>query len=91
MLSPTTIIPIWVSIRLSLPRCLTKSTNRIRNREHEVLFMDLRQIGIPFEKKYIELDAETRDAVIRTYHSWQQEKESKQKLKDLLDKLGYSH
>ena len=44
-----------------------------RDREGEVLFMDLRQMGIPFEKKYIELDPETRDVVTRTYHSWQQE------------------
>ena len=35
--------------------------------------MDLRQMGIPFEKKYIELDPETRDKVAQTYHHWQQE------------------
>ena len=35
--------------------------------------MDLRQKGIPFEKKYVELDPDTRDVVTRTYHNWQQE------------------
>ena len=44
-----------------------------RDRENEILFMDLRQMGVPFEKKYVELDQETRDKVTRTYHDWQQE------------------
>ena len=44
-----------------------------RDREGEILFMDLRQMGIPFEKKYVELDPDTRDTVTRTYHCWQQE------------------
>ena len=44
-----------------------------RDRENEVLFMDLRQMGIPFEKKYVELDQETRDTVVRTFHNWQQQ------------------
>lgn len=30
-------------------------------------------MGVPFEKKYMELDTNTRDAVCRTYHNWQQE------------------
>ena len=34
--------------------------------------MDLRKMGIPFEKKYIELDQNTRDKVTQTYHNWQQ-------------------
>ena len=54
---------------------VTKNGQEIhyRDRENEVLFMDLRQMGVPFEKKYVELDQETRDKVTRTYHSWQQE------------------
>lgn len=43
-----------------------------RNREKEILFMDLRQIGSPYEKKYIELTAEDRAKVVETYHNWQQ-------------------
>lgn len=43
-----------------------------RNREDEVLFMDLRQMGSPFEKKYIELTQEDRDKVTSTFHAWQQ-------------------
>ena len=43
-----------------------------RNREKEILFMDLRQIGSPYEKKYIELTEADRENVVETYHNWQQ-------------------
>jgi type I restriction enzyme M protein len=42
-----------------------------RNRYNEVLFMDLRQMGIPFEKKYVRLTEEEILKVAQTYHSWQ--------------------
>ena len=35
--------------------------------------MDLRQMGSPYEKKYIELTPEDRDKVTEVYHNWQQE------------------
>ena len=43
-----------------------------RNREKEILFMDLRQMGSPYEKKYIELTEEDRAKIVETYHNWQQ-------------------
>jgi len=43
-----------------------------RNRAKEILFMDLRQIGSPYEKKYIELTEADRAKVVETYHNWQQ-------------------
>ena len=43
-----------------------------RNREKEILFMDLRQLGSPYEKKYIELIEKDRAKVVETYHNWQQ-------------------
>ena len=43
-----------------------------RNRENEILFMDLRQMGSPYEKKYIELTEEDREKVTTVYHNWQQ-------------------
>ena len=46
---------------------------RYRDRQKEVLFMDLRQMGSPYEKKYIELTAEDREKVTSVYHAWQQE------------------
>ncbi|MFB6317308.1 N-6 DNA methylase [Saccharicrinis sp. FJH54] len=44
-----------------------------REREDEVLFMDLREIGEPFEKKYIQFSSDHIKQVAKTYHSWQQE------------------
>ena len=35
--------------------------------------MDLRQMGSPYEKKYIELTEEDRAKVTAVYHNWQQE------------------
>lgn len=43
-----------------------------RDRAKEVLFMDLRQIGEPFEKKYIQFSEEHIHDIARTYHDWQQ-------------------
>lgn len=42
-----------------------------RDRTGQVLFMDLRQMGQPYEKKYVELVQEERDKVTSTYHAWQ--------------------
>ena len=46
-------------------------TVHYRDREREILFMDLRQMGSPFEKKYIELTETDRKKVTDTYHAWQ--------------------
>lgn len=43
-----------------------------RNREKEVLFMDLRKLGVPFEKKYIQFSEENIADISKTYHTWQQ-------------------
>ncbi len=45
-----------------------------RNREGEILFMDLRQVGIPFEKKYIQFSEDNISKISETYHKWQQVK-----------------
>ncbi|WP_150452409.1 N-6 DNA methylase, partial [Arenibacter lacus] len=47
-------------------------TRNYRNRDQEILFMDLRQIGIPFEKKFIQFSEENIADVTNTYHQWQQ-------------------
>jgi len=43
-----------------------------RNREDEVLFLDLREKGIPFEKKYIQFSEEEIQEFANTLHTWQQ-------------------
>jgi type I restriction enzyme M protein len=45
---------------------------KYRNRINEILFMDLRQMGIPFEKKYTQFSDEDIERVTTTYHNWQQ-------------------
>ena len=47
-------------------------TKNYRDREREILFMDLRQMGSPYEKKYIELTEADRKKVADVYHAWQQ-------------------
>ena len=42
-----------------------------RNREHEILFMDLREIGEPFEKKFTQFSPEHIQLISSTYHAWQ--------------------
>ncbi|MGJ8743537.1 N-6 DNA methylase [Polaribacter sp.] len=42
-----------------------------RNREDEILFMDLRQSGIPFEKKYTQFSDENIKDISETFHKWQ--------------------
>jgi type I restriction enzyme M protein len=52
-------------------RKIGDETRNYRNREKEILFMDLRQIGIPFEKKYIQFSEEDIIKITGTYHQWQ--------------------
>jgi type I restriction enzyme M protein len=42
-----------------------------RNRKQEVLFMDLRETGIPFEKKYTQFSEEDIATITSTFHLWQ--------------------
>jgi type I restriction enzyme M protein len=42
-----------------------------RYREKEILFMDLRQMGEPFEKKYTQFSDDDIQKVVNTYHQWQ--------------------
>jgi len=43
-----------------------------RQREDEVLFMDLRKLGEPFEKKFIQFSQEDITKITDTYFNWQQ-------------------
>lgn len=44
---------------------------KYRNRENEVLFIDLRQWGEPFEKKYIQFSTEQIARIAENFHHWQ--------------------
>ncbi len=48
-------------------------TRNYRDREEEILFMDLRQRGEPFEKKYVQFSEQDIRDFADTLHTWQQE------------------
>lgn len=50
---------------------LPEETRHYRNRKDEILFMDLRQEGEPFEKKYTQFSEEHINKFASTYHNWQ--------------------
>ncbi len=45
---------------------------KYRERNDEFLFMDLRKMGCPFEKKFIQFSPEAIQGIVETYHTWQQ-------------------
>lgn len=67
-------VTLWILNKNKKARVVEKNgeVKRYRNREREILFMDLRQMGSPYEKKYIELTEEDRTKVTSVYHAWQQ-------------------
>ncbi|WP_203293602.1 type I restriction-modification system subunit M [Luteirhabdus pelagi] len=68
-------VTLWILNKNKTARTLTlpDTTRNYRNREKGLLFMDLRQIGEPFEKKYIQLSKKQISDIVNTYHDWQQE------------------
>ena len=68
-------VTLWILNNNKKARVTVKNGKEIhyRDREQEILFMDLRGKGSPFEKKYVELGDKLRERVADTYHSWQQE------------------
>jgi len=47
-------------------------TRDYRERESEVLFMDLRQWGEPFEKKFVQFSGQHIQDIVNTFHTWQE-------------------
>jgi type I restriction enzyme M protein len=50
-----------------------EATRHYRNREKQILFMDIRQMGEPFEKKYTQLSEDDTRKITNSYHLWQQQ------------------
>jgi type I restriction enzyme M protein len=67
-------VTLWILNKNKKARTIELNGNikKYRNREKEILFMDLREIGIPFEKKFIQFSDENIQHVCTTYHNWQQ-------------------
>lgn len=68
-------VTLWIINKNKRARVVEQNgkVKRYRDRQKEILFMDLRQMGSPYEKKYIELTEEDRARVTGVYHAWQQE------------------
>lgn len=68
-------VTLWILNKNKKARIVERNgkTKKYRNREDEILFMDLRQMGSPYEKKYVELTEDDREKVTDVYHNWQLE------------------
>lgn len=68
-------VTLWILNKNKKARTVEQNgvEKKYRDRQGQILFMDLRQMGSPYEKKYIELTQEDRDKVTETYHNWQTE------------------
>ena len=67
-------VTLWILNKNKKVRTVTingKQKN-YRDREKEILFMDLRRWGQEFEKQFIELSADEIQKVAENYHNWQQ-------------------
>ena len=67
-------VTLWILNRNKKERSVevNDGVKNYRNREGEVLFMDLRQKGEPFEKKFIQFSEQDIEQIATTYHNWQQ-------------------
>ena len=66
-------VTLWILNKNKKERTvqLPDEVRQYRNRENEILFLDLRQKGIPFEKKYTQFSEEETKEIAGTYHTWQ--------------------
>lgn len=66
-------VTLWILNRNKTARTLQVGTEvrNYRNRQGEILFMDLRQMGEPFEKKFTQFSINDIQQVAATYHDWQ--------------------
>lgn len=67
-------VTIWILNKNKDARTvqLNNITKKYRDREKEVLFLDLREMGSPFEKKFTQLTKDDIEKISNTYHTWQQ-------------------
>lgn len=68
-------VTLWILNKNKKQRTVTvnEEVKNYRDREKEILFMDLRRWGSEYDKKFIELTDEDISKVALNYHNWQQE------------------
>lgn len=66
-------VTLWILNNNKKARTVEQNSriNKYRDREKEILFMDLRRWGSEFEKKYIELTQVDIGKIASNYHNWQ--------------------
>ena len=66
-------VTLWIINKNKTQRTVEKGTGlrRDRNRKDEVWYMDLREMGVPFEKKYTEFSVDNIKEITSTFHNWQ--------------------
>lgn len=67
-------VTLWILNKNKKERTIVLNDNirHYRNREGEILFMDLRLWGSEYEKSFIELSPKDIQTVATNYHNWQQ-------------------
>jgi len=67
-------VTLWILNKNKKERAvqINDKQKKYRNREQEILFVDLRRWGQEFEKMFIELTDEEIGNVSENYHNWQQ-------------------
>lgn len=68
-------VTLWILNANKKARVVNRQGEEIkyRDREGEILFIDMRQMGEPFEKKYVRFSDADISKVANTYHNWQRE------------------
>ncbi len=67
-------VTLWILNKNKKERTahINSTDKQYRNREKEILFMDLRRWGSEYEKKYVQLTEQDIEKVALNYHNWQQ-------------------
>ena len=68
-------VTLWILNRNKSERtfAVNDGIKKYRNRKNEILFLDLRQKGEPFEKKFIQFGEDEISKIAKNFHKWQQE------------------
>ena len=66
-------VTLWILNKNKTERSLivNDGVKNYRSRKNEILFMDLRERGIPFEKKFTQFSEENIIEITQAYHNWQ--------------------
>ena len=75
-------VTLWILNKNKKEKTVSKGTEvrNYRKRDEEILFIDLRQKGEPFEKKYIQFSPTQIQDIAQTFHTWQTDKETYQNI-----------